>query len=91
MKLVVEVSYVAYNSHTIELPEGKTWDDVENFWVKWDTVNIVFRGEDTPHSYEMGSGDPDRIDFKHPETLWVYTASEDGDADYDKLLYDQGN
>ena len=83
----IEVTYGTYGSHTIELPEGKTWDDVENFWVKWDTAHIQFKGDPTDHTYELETGyDPEDTDMKRPSSVEVYETDDEGNVDYERPL-----
>jgi hypothetical protein len=57
----VDVSYYASTSTLIELPAYKTWDDVEDCFVKWNTFNIKWKGTNEyiqfPLSEEANMGD----------------------------------
>lgn len=56
----------------------KTWDDVENYYVKWDTLSVKFKGEQEWKQYVLDSDVYDGIDWEHPSSVEVYT--EDGDS-----------
>jgi len=71
MKVNINANYVATVSLDLELPEGKTWEDVEEYYVKWGTLNILFKGETDYREYDMGDG-ADEIDWKRPATVDVY-------------------
>lgn len=83
----IEVTYGTYGSCTIELPEGKTWDDVENFWVKWDIAFIRFKGETAEHQFELETGyDLEATDMKRPSSIEVYETDDEGNVDYEHPL-----
>jgi hypothetical protein len=71
MKVNVNANYVTTVSLDLELPEGKTWDDVVEYYVKWGKLNILFKGETEYHEYDMGD-DAGEIDWKRPATIDVY-------------------
>ena len=71
----INTTYYAGTSAKVKFPEGKTWDDVEYFYVWWDTLHIRWKsGEDW--EYEMNSGALDCIDWKRPKSVEVYKVDD---------------
>jgi hypothetical protein len=83
----VEVTYTTCGSYCAELPKGKTWDDVQTHWVKWDVLHLLFKGETEPITFELGTGcNSDSTDFKRPNTVNIFETDEDGTVNFDKEL-----
>ncbi len=76
MNVTLQVSYDAYSTLSFDLPEGKTWDDVEDLRIKYLRVQIFFN-DGTCHEEEL---DPPQPDTKWPDCTTVY------DKDYSKVL-----
>ena len=71
MKVSINANYVQTVNIEIDLPNGKTWDDVDNFFVKWGTLNIQFKGEKEYHEFEMDN-EPSECNWKNPDSVTVY-------------------
>lgn len=54
----------------IELPV-KSWDEVKEWYVKWDTLYYTVDGE-AWHEVELNNDSIDAIDWKHPSAVQVY-------------------
>ncbi len=78
-KFVVVASYYCTTADTIELPDGKTIEDIKECWIKWGTLHCVFN-DDTEFEKDMGC--EQEVDWKRPSEVSVYPADEDGNADY---------
>ena len=90
LKVFVSAEYIVSGLLEVELPEGKTWNDVEEFWVKWDTVYIEFK-DGTKFEDEVGT-DQSEADMKWPITCKVYASQETEygtDCDWDTVLQEQ--
>lgn len=86
----VECSMYAGVQGRVELPEGKTWADVQNWYVKWDIVCISFK-DGTEADLSLNSDGVDAIDWKHPQSVTVYaTDPETEETDYDTIVAEQG-
>ena len=79
MKVQIVPTYIASISTEIELPEGKTWEDVDQWWIKWNTIHITFN-DGTEHDDELDYG-TDIIDWKRPANVVVYDNNELIDED----------
>ena len=84
MIYTIECTYIAGPTATVEFPPGKTWDDVQSWYVKWDTLNVVFT-DGTEFSEDLDSAELDAVDWKRPQTVDIY-AVEDGKTNYDKVV-----
>ena len=80
MKLIISAQYEISAESVVELPEGRTWKDVEFIEVKWDDVYILFEGESeyviVPLEYPM-EFDINSVDTKYPDNVYVYTTDPD--------------
>ena len=65
MHIDVNVSYSTQGTTTVEFPDGKTWDDVKNWFVKWDTLYITWK-DDTEFSVELCTDWLEGVDAKYP-------------------------
>ena len=86
MKVAVELLYTASSHTVVDLPEGKTWNDVADLYVKWGTVRIRFNGSDDYQDFESNEVTLDSVDFKYPDRTMVWPTDENGDANYDESL-----
>ena len=62
----------------VTLPEGKSWADVRDWYVKYDTLYVVFH-DGTEADMELNSQTLDVIDWKRPSSVEVYELDEDGE------------
>ena len=90
MKVAVNCMLYAGTTGYAELPEGRTWEDVEHWFVKWDSLFLSFRdGTDT--EIELNSNTEDVIDWKRPSSVEIYGTDEEGQTDYDRYLDGDNN
>ena len=85
MKYAISSSYNATTVGYANFPEGKTWNDVNDWYVKWDTLHVEFKGEPEWHEFELNSGSGE-IDWKRPSSTSVHPTDEEGNPDYDEEL-----
>lgn len=85
MKYAISNSYNSTTVGYVKFPEGKTWDDVDDWYVKWDTLNVQFKGEHEWQEFELGS-DSGEIDWKRPNSTSVHPTDEEGNPDYGEEL-----
>ena len=65
-----DVTYTAFVTTTIELPDGKSWDDVDEWFIKWNILNVFYKDE-TQSEHELDLYN-DEVDTKRPESVNVY-------------------
>lgn len=70
------------------LPDGKTWADVESWYVKWDTLHLAFKGG-TTEAIDLASDASDGTDWKRPLSATVHPVSDEGVTDYNTELDSQ--
>ncbi len=82
----IAATYLAGTNSRVAFPEGKTWADVQDWYIKWDTLHIHWKsGED--EEFELNSNGIDVIDGKRPTSSSVYAMDETtGKVDYDVEL-----
>jgi hypothetical protein len=73
--ITVLTDYNASVSTEVELPCGRTWDDVEEWGIKWGTLHIYWR-DGTKTERELAEVDPGMIDVKRPSQVTIESGSE---------------
>ena len=79
----INASYYAGTMGFVTLPDGKTWEDVSEWFVKWDKIYIEFE-DNTKFECELDSETLNIIDWKRPIDQSVYTVDEDGEPNFDE-------
>jgi len=69
-------------SGEVDLPEGRTWDDVSAWYVKWDRLYVMFK-DGVEYDEPLCSDSMEAIDWKHPESVTVYATNDDDEIDFD--------
>ena len=81
------VESVLHRSATGRVDLGdRTWEDVADWYVKWDTLHVKFKDEDEWVGFELCSDAVDTIDWKHPMSVNVYEENEEGVPDYSTAI-----
>lgn len=71
----LDLFYSAGASANVRLPAGKTWDDVDHWHVKWDTLYLTLK-DGTELEVGLDISGADIIDYKRPDSVEVW---EDGE------------
>jgi hypothetical protein len=71
--IYVEAQYAIFARDCIELPEGKTWDDVEHVSVRYGTATLTMKDK-TEIAHELSAMDPGDVDWKWPLRFTVHAA-----------------
>jgi hypothetical protein len=85
-RYTVEASYHTGAHGTFTMPEGKTWGDVDDWYLKWDVMHIQFKGSEEYVEFELNSDCTDGSDWKRPGNATVYARGADGEVDYDLIV-----
>ena len=83
--------YAAYRVTKIgyaNFPTGKTWGDVEDWYVKWDTLHVKFKESTEWQEFELNSDSWD-TDWKRPDSCSVHPTDEEGGVDFNEELAEQ--
>ena len=75
MKVNVYAYYSSCSITEIELPEGKTWDDVLDYGIKWGTLFITWKDSKITEQFQL-SEDYHHGDHKRPDNIVVYDESQ---------------
>jgi hypothetical protein len=70
--VVIEQTLYAGTTAEIELPDGLAWEDIADWYIKWDTLHYT-AGNNEWHEIELDSAVDDVIDWKRPQFATVYT------------------
>jgi hypothetical protein len=88
-ELAVLTDYIGSSYTSIELPDNKTWDDVESHYIKWHTLRILFKG-DTEY-VEFPLNDEIELDQKRPANFAIRSYTSDNvSIDWDEEPLSQG-
>ena len=68
--VVIEQTLHASTTATVDLPEGMAWEDIKEWYVKWDTLHYTTDGE-AWHEIELYSDLDEVVDWKRPESVYV--------------------
>jgi len=72
MRLLISTTYTITSETTLDLPDPYTWDDVETFHVKWQTLYLFFK-DGTEAEIELRDPQIEDFDFKRPDSTEVYS------------------
>ncbi len=78
----ISATYSTCANGRVVFPEGKTWADVKDWYIKWDTLYALLEGETDYREFELHSDSTDGTDWKRPCYVSVY-AEVDGEVDWD--------
>ena len=85
MKYTIEASYFTGSHAQVTFPEGKSWPDVNNWYVKWDTLHVMWKGAQEYEEFELNSDSTDGTDWKRPLVVTVYGTDETGETDFNNV------
>lgn len=77
--------YYCISEGSVTFPEGKSWDDVDDWHIKWDRLYVKFKGEDDYHDFDLESSISLNIDWNRPASASIHNRNEDG-TDYDEEI-----
>jgi hypothetical protein len=78
----VDTQYTMAYETEIDLPEGKTWEDVKSWYIKYHSLSVVFNDETIE---EHNLDDNGWEDSKRPDGIQIYKIDEDGN---EELVYE---
>jgi hypothetical protein len=84
-KYAISASYYAGTMGDVTLPDGKTWDDISDWFIKWDTIYIEFE-DGTKYKQELNSETLNIVDWKRPINCMAYETDKDGEPNWDKEI-----
>ena len=79
--ITIDTEYYMCATSVVDL-SPKSWDDVDEWYIKWDILNVKFKDKDGWHTYALESDTGDGVDWSRPIETKIY----DGDREYDITL-----
>ena len=79
MEYAIAATYITGALGFVQFEE-ETWDDVEDWYIKWDTLHVKFKDKSEWREYELDS--IDSTDWKRHKNVTVYNTDTDGLIDY---------
>jgi len=83
MKIDVTNYYEVDGYTEVELPEGKTMDDIEDVWFKWGEGSIEFKDGTSMKVIEEGIEDEH---FKRPYCITLWDEESGNEIEFDNLI-----
>lgn len=77
MEYAIAATYITGALGFVQFEE-ETWDDVEDWYIKWDTLHVKFKGQSEWREYELDSDTTYGTDWKRPKNVTVYSSDADG-------------
>lgn len=71
--VVIAQKLHASTTATLELPKGTVWEDIKEWYVKWDILHYTTDGE-AWHEIELYSDFDEIVDWKRPESVYVMSS-----------------
>ena len=84
--ITIETEYYMYSTAVVDL-SPKTWDDVEDWYVKWDKLQVKFKDSDDWEIFDLESDALDGVDWSRPNKADIF----EGDREYDNTLATREN
>jgi hypothetical protein len=82
-KYCLELTFYSGCNATVELPDGHTWDEIQDWYIKWNTLHFKLKGVEAWGEIELQLTDADVVDYKRPESVSVFPVDEEDNVDYD--------
>ena len=82
--LEINTSYYTGATARVTFKDGKTWADVKDWYIKWDTLHVLFKDAQDYEEFALESHtDADSTDWKRPISVSIHPRLDDGSTDYD--------
>jgi len=81
-KVRIDLTFSCDVTADVELPEGKNWEDVEDFQIKWDVLKIKFKDSNVYREIELDSKPIGITDWKRPAAVEIYELGENGEVKF---------
>ena len=86
-EIAIENYYDSCYITNVDLPEGKTADDIEDIWTKWGRILIEFKDGT---ELEITEDTEDCGDTKRPTITRAFAVDADGMIDFDEEVFCDG-
>jgi hypothetical protein len=85
MRIRINTSYTIYASVDHDLPDGKTWKDVESHFIKYTMLELTFK-DGSKHEIDCGDIGADSVDYKYPDRLLIHSIDEKDETESECLV-----
>lgn len=75
--MIPPTTYYQSSYSTVDLPV-QSWDEVEDWYVKWHTLFLKLKGDDDYREIELSDPDPEGLDMKRPAGVQIIETDDDG-------------
>jgi len=79
--ITISASYSTTSVGVVDL-SPKTWGDVKDWYIKWDTLHVQFEGDEQWVEFAINSDASDGVDWKRPGHADIY----EGEFEFKKEL-----
>ena len=86
-KYLIDGMYHCSCQSEVQFPENTSWDDVEDYYIKYDQLVVKFLGEEEMQSFQLNFSEAAVIDYKRPISASIHLI-EDDEVDWDKDFSD---
>jgi hypothetical protein len=86
-RIGVECEYYCSVNSIVDLPEGRSYKDIDSMYVKWGTIHIAWN-DGSEWSRDMSETDDPNVDYKRPNETRVFTTVE-GEIDWENDITDE--
>jgi hypothetical protein len=77
-QITISASYTCVATGSVDL---KTWGDVKDWYIKWDTLHVQFEGDESWVEFGIESDSTDGVDWKRPAHVDIYEGEFEFDVD----------
>jgi hypothetical protein len=81
----VETLYTFSAVEPVEFPEGKSWDDVESYYVRWGDLHVFWK-DGSQWMTHLEGPTLENVDWKRPDEVTVYASDTQGSPDFEHKI-----
>lgn len=82
----IAATYPGETNSRVTFPEGKTWADVQYWYLKWNLLHVLWVGAKEYEEFNLLI-DTDCINWRRPTSVSIYSVNEESDeTDYDSEI-----
>lgn len=85
-RYAISATYYTSTVAYAELPENKTWDDVLEWYIKWDSIYILFKEEQEFCEYNLDMETSNITDWKRPLNCEIFNTDKNGEIIWEEEI-----
>lgn len=83
----IAATYTARTNSRVTFPEGKTWANVQDWYLKRDSLHIQWTGVEKYEEFNLNTDTMDCVDWKRPSSVSIYPVDTKSDeTDYNNEI-----